>query len=81
MNIKNKSFGERAFTPLIPLFPLPQNEKQNLILFKSDPPEADLRKTYITANNTISGYGSSESLHPNFLSLRSRKLRISVNVK
>lgn len=24
------------FTPLIPLFPLPQNKKQNLILFKSD---------------------------------------------
>ena len=28
--------GQKEFTPLIPLFLLPQNEKQNLILFKSD---------------------------------------------
>jgi len=32
----NKEFWGKGHSPLNPLCPLPQNEKQNLILFKSD---------------------------------------------
>ena len=46
----NKVFWGKGHSPLNPLCPLPQNGKQNLILFKRFA-FANQRKTYTSANN------------------------------
>ena len=61
---RNRSFGLRAFTPLIPLCPSPKTEKQNQILFKSDLLSQIKRKTCTSYNTAYLVTAFYKSLHP-----------------
>ena len=73
---------EGEFTPLIPLFPLPQTEKEIWKFFKTSFLVRKQKKKNTSANSVyLATSFIQKSLHPYFASLRSAKHQIYANVK
>src|SRR3989338_156152 len=72
--------GEGEFTPLIPLFPLPQTGKRNLKIFKTSFLSENKRKGIHQLTAYIWLRLLYKSLHPYFAPLRYAKHQIYANV-